>query len=128
MTAISPISMTPDVMASRLGPRSTHALALGRGRRGMYGHGPDLFGVFADGAVGGEPGHPRHVEDAGPRPGRHHLPARVDAALRLVIRIEVGAHHVVVEMAQGMRDGLEPSRFVRGEVARFDGVDGAGKP
>ena len=43
---------------------------------------PDFVGVFADGAVAGEPGHARDIEDAGSGPGRDHLPTRVDAALR----------------------------------------------
>src|SRR5260370_10339732 len=62
-------------------------------------HVPDLPGIFADGAVGGEPRHPRDVENAGPRPCRDHLPARVDAALGLEIGGEIRTHHVVVEIA-----------------------------
>src|ERR1700722_8175194 len=63
-------------------------------------HVPDILRIFADGAVGGEPRHPRDIEDAGPRPCRNHLPAGVDAALGLVVGIEIRAHHVMVEMAQ----------------------------
>src|SRR5271167_1854698 len=60
-----------------LGARLRHP----RGRRPAHGDVPDILGIFADGAVRREPRHPRDVEDAGARPGRGDLPARVDAAL-----------------------------------------------
>src|SRR5690348_17054665 len=125
MTAISLISMTPEVMAFGLSLRAANALSLRRDRRRMHRHVPDLLGIFANGAVGGKPGHARHVEDAGPRPGRDHLPACVDAALRLVIGVEIGADHVMVEITQRMRDGFEPARLARRELARADRIDGA---
>src|SRR6266702_2070322 len=55
----------------------------------MNRHVPYFFGIFANGAVGGKPRHPRHIEDGGARPGRNDLPARVDAALGFVVGIEV---------------------------------------
>src|SRR5690242_7239424 len=88
-------SMTPEVMDFGSGPRA--ALALIGLRGGPHRRVPDLLGIFADGAVRGEPRHARHVQDAGAGPGRHHLPARVDAALGFVIGIEIRADHVVVE-------------------------------
>src|ERR1700684_3720950 len=65
---------------------------------------PDIVCICGDGAVGREPGHPRDVEDRRPRPCRLRLPTGVDAALRCVIGIEVRAHHVMIEVAQRMRD------------------------
>src|ERR1700726_4547029 len=95
-------SMTWKLMVLRKSARRSalDARLLQRLRRSpAHRHVPDILGVFADGAVGREPRHPRHVEDAGPRPGRDHLPARVDAALRLVVGVEIRAHHVMVEVA-----------------------------
>src|ERR1700741_3608251 len=107
-TGTKPSSMTSEVIDfrySKYSPRAALGAALWhRRRRRAHRHVPDLLGIFANGAVGGEPRHARDVEDAGARPGRDHLPARVDAALGLVIGIEARTEHVVVEIAQLMRD------------------------
>src|ERR1700757_2082870 len=109
--------MTEIDFRGKNSPRAALGAALGqRRRRRMHGHVPDLLGIFADGTVGGEPRHTRDVEDAGTRPGRNYLPARVDAALRLVIGTEIGADHVVVEIAQRMRDGFEPAGLAGREL------------
>src|SRR3981189_3356242 len=73
-------------------------------RSPAHRHVPDILGIFADGAVGREPRHPRDVEDAGPGPCRDYLPARVDAALGRKIGVEISTHHVMVEMAQRVPD------------------------
>src|SRR3979411_1319054 len=96
-------------------------------QKSAYRHVPDILGIFADGAVGREPRHPRDVEDAGPRPGRAHLPARVDAVLGLVIGLDNRADHVVVEMAQRMPDRFEPGGIVGREFTALDRADGARK-
>src|ERR1700752_4382917 len=86
-----------------------------RGRAHRYV--PDLLGIFANGAVGGEPRHSRDIEDRGASPGRHHLPAGVDAALGGVIGIEIGRDHIVVEVAQRVADGSEAGGIVGRERA-----------
>ena len=71
------------------------------------------FGAVAALRVGVEipGGLPSEVVDAESR-----APARVDGALGLVIRIEIGADHVVVEMAQRVADGGEAPGIVYAEI------------
>src|ERR1700745_1578544 len=91
----------------------------------LHRNAPNLIGIFGDGPVGGEPGHPRDIEDGRARPGWSHAPARVDAALRLVVRIEIRAHHVVIELAKRVRDLFETAGIARGKFTATDRVDGA---
>src|SRR5437667_10034467 len=95
--------------AGRLARHAWRLLLLRRGP--AHRHVPDIFGIFANGSVGGEPWHARDIEDAGARPCRDHLPACVDAALGLIVGVEIRTHHVMVEMAQRM-----PDRFKAGGV------------
>src|SRR5437762_751213 len=95
-----------------------------RRRRWPHRHVPDILGIFSNGAVGGEPRHARDIEDAGAGPSRHHLPARIDVALRLVVGIEVGGDHVGVVETQRVRYAGEAVRLVRRELAVLDRGNG----
>ena len=70
---------------------------------------PDLLGVLADGAVGGEVAHPGHVEDRlpDPRPGAEE---RGDPLLRLDVGGEVGAVEETVAPEQLVEEGPEEPR------------------
>src|SRR5215510_9015503 len=59
-------------------------------------HVPDLAGVFADGAVGGEPAHARRVENRHAPPVARRAPQRVDLALRFPVGVEIGRDHEAV--------------------------------
>src|SRR2546423_7065447 len=100
VSSLTTNSMTPEVMDFRA-PKSALAAALRarllqRLRRRLHRHMPDILRIFADGAIGGKPRHPRDVENGGSGPGWHHLPARVDATLGGVVGIAIGTDHVMV--------------------------------
>src|SRR5215471_242667 len=61
---------------------------------------PNVFGVLADGSVGGEPPHSCDVEHARACPIGGRLPQPFDVPLRGAIGIEIRRDHVVVGMPQ----------------------------
>src|SRR6266511_4169277 len=66
----------------------------------LKGYFPNILGVLADGAVGGEPRHSCDVEHARARPIGGRQPQPLDSSLRCAIGIEIHCHHVVVRISQ----------------------------
>src|SRR5262249_36008527 len=85
---------------------------------------PDLAGVLADGAVGGELAHARDVEQRLAVPGRAILVLDVDPQLSLDIVMEVGEVHVLVARAEELgHDRAEDVLVASREMSRRDRVD-----
>src|SRR5579872_6745902 len=137
--ATTPVPCSPPHSNSRLPAKGLSGNRLERSPHGgssfganmlwsgtsLHRNAPNLIGIFGDGSIGGEPGHSRDIEDASPRPGRSHAPARIDAALRLVVGIEIHTHHVVVEMAKRVCDRFEAADIAGAKFTAADCVDRA---
>src|SRR5437588_12987455 len=95
MATCQPSSKLHTNSAASLLDRPSSLAAGGLGWR-LKRHIPDIAGVLADGAVGGEPRHVRNVPHAHLCPVGGRLPEDVDAALGGGMVIAVGSDHVIV--------------------------------